>query len=796
MKRTLILCIVLLAFCISLVACGGLSQDDVDNAVNQATAPLNEKITKLEADIAEKQAKVTALEGEKTALTTEKTKLESEKKALSDQIAELEASIAAKNDEVATLNSAISALEAEKATLTAKITELEASIAEKDTEIATLNSSITALTAEKQALAEQVAGLEAENEALRNCLKGVHDYSYTSNGDGTHNKVCAVCSDTVTEPHTFDTDNACACYASGVQATQMTPTELKTALEELLALGQTNITINLAPDADSDIYIRPGAMDTMQNAIRTALSNSTVADGSVDLTINGLKTVASGFLGTVNYGNVSPEEGAAVTKVRTITLTDATSIRFSAFMDCTSLVSVFAPCVNNIELEAFSGCTSLETLSLTSEESITLGESNSAPVVFGDPSVSEQVKLILNRNKQAQVTENVFAGYTFGEVAYACADGTTAHSLSDAVAYVWNEDYTVCLAGYACSTCGYVDVVETVNATIEAMPENHYSAHTAAFENTAFETQTKQLGYVYDSQTNTYSVWSEEGLFIWRLAVVKDKTTNLTLMDDITLSTEGITVDENGKPSASNWTYVERFEGTLDGNGHSIINLRIYDKTDAYFIWHSQGSTIKNLTFVNPVVYGETPYTATLVSQITFGTSLINCHVQGGSVTAEKNGVGGLVGAVSYSSNYIYGCTNSAKVTGNNWVGGIIGSINDTGNVFVACANTGEISGNSQVGGIVGSVKSSDKLIGCYTTGGIISGNTDATVTGCYYVADSETDSMSGTTAVANEAALNSNQVADAMNASINSFNSTSSKACNYKWSVGDDGYLVPVTIE
>ena len=37
MKRTLILCIVLLAFCISLVACGGLAQDDVDNAVKILT---------------------------------------------------------------------------------------------------------------------------------------------------------------------------------------------------------------------------------------------------------------------------------------------------------------------------------------------------------------------------------------------------------------------------------------------------------------------------------------------------------------------------------------------------------------------------------------------------------------------------------------------------------------------------------------------------------------------------------------------------------------------------------------
>ena len=37
MKRTI-------QFCISLTACGGFTQDDIDNAVNDASAPLNEQI--------------------------------------------------------------------------------------------------------------------------------------------------------------------------------------------------------------------------------------------------------------------------------------------------------------------------------------------------------------------------------------------------------------------------------------------------------------------------------------------------------------------------------------------------------------------------------------------------------------------------------------------------------------------------------------------------------------------------------------------------------------------------------
>ena len=79
MKRTFTTTLMALLLCVCMIlgltACGGFTQDDIDNAVNEATSPLNEQIAALEADIAEKEAKITALEGEKTALTTEKTEL-------------------------------------------------------------------------------------------------------------------------------------------------------------------------------------------------------------------------------------------------------------------------------------------------------------------------------------------------------------------------------------------------------------------------------------------------------------------------------------------------------------------------------------------------------------------------------------------------------------------------------------------------------------------------------------------------------------------------------------------------
>lgn len=297
--------------------------------------------------------------------------------------------------------------------------------------------------------------------------------------------------------------------------------------------------------------------------------------------------------------------------------------------------------------------------------------------------------------------------------------------------------------------------------------------------------QKKLGGYTVaaDGTTTTYTVYTEAGLNAWREAVEENLATNLTLGADIILSTDGIEVT-NDKPSGSNWTYVMRFSGTLDGGGHRIVNLRMYDEEYAHFIWVVDGGTIKNLTFVNPVIYCKDRYTATLASQIVGCSSIIGCHVQGGSVTGYI-GTGGLIATISTDKNYIYGCTNSAKVTGTQWVGGIVGSGSNTDNVFAACANTGEVSGNSYVGGIVGHSKTSEELIGCYTTVGHLCGNTNATITGSYYVASGETDEEDGTTAVADAAALNSTEVVTAMNAAIDTYNSSATTQVTYKWKVG-----------
>lgn len=308
----------------------------------------------------------------------------------------------------------------------------------------------------------------------------------------------------------------------------------------------------------------------------------------------------------------------------------------------------------------------------------------------------------------------------------------------------------------------------------------------------------KQLGgYTYDETTTTYTVYTEAGLNKWREAVTENAATNLTLGADIILSTDGITVDENGKPNRSNWTrtgsYYDPFKGTLDGGGHSIVNLRSISKSADGFIAYTKDATIKNLTMVNPVVYTTGEVAAGLLVYLEASTSIINCHVQGGSIAGGYY-AGGLIGMIQLYVNYcyIYGCTNSAKVTATYDSGGILGrNVSDDGVVVIAaCANTGEISGinqdkeKSQVGGIVGQT-TIEKLIACYTTEGNLCGDTNATVKGSYYVASEERDEDDETTAVADAAELNSAEVVSAMNDAISTYNETATVKVAHQWKVG-----------
>ena len=150
-----------------------------------------------------------------------------------------------------------------------------------------------------------------------------------------------------------------------IEAESMSVDELKAAISAKLAAGETDIRINLAEDADA----------TMFSAITTALAAANIAEGSIDLTISGAKTVPEyGFFDQGNYF-ANGEKNIAGEKLKSLTLTDVETIGKYAFSACTNLEDVNMPKVVTIGDCAFNEYTKGTKLtSLDLPNATTIGE--------------------------------------------------------------------------------------------------------------------------------------------------------------------------------------------------------------------------------------------------------------------------------------------------------------------------------------------------------------------------------------------------------------------------------------
>ena len=153
--------------------------------------------------------------------------------------------------------------------------------------------------------------------------------------------------------------------------------------------------------------------------------------------------------------------------------------------------------------------------------------------------------------------------------------------------------------------------------------------------------------------------------------------------------------------SGINWDPIDRFKGTLDGNGFVIKNLTI-DRPDEDYVGlfgkiTDDGTKIQNLGLENVTIKGNNNVSAMIgYNELSSATStkIENCYVTG-TVTGN-NYVGGLTG---YGRNTaIYNCYSLADIAGNIYVAGISGHSSTIKNSF----SSGNIKGNEYVGGIIG----------------------------------------------------------------------------------------------
>jgi len=157
------------------------------------------------------------------------------------------------------------------------------------------------------------------------------------------------------------------------------------------------------------------------------------------------------------------------------------------------------------------------------------------------------------------------------------------------------------------------------------------------------------------------------------------------------------------------------FEGTLDGNGHVISNLRI--QGSEYLGLFGQlgiGAEIYDLGLENMDVNGLGAYIGCFAGS-NVGANISRCHSDG--IVTGRGSVGGLVGK-NYKGS-INQSFSAATVNGYGWVGGLVG---DNGDSIISSYSLGSITGVTSVGSLVGRNLRRGSIVMSYGAG-TVSGN-------------------------------------------------------------------------
>ncbi len=209
---------------------------------------------------------------------------------------------------------------------------------------------------------------------------------------------------------------------------------------------------------------------------------------------------------------------------------------------------------------------------------------------------------------------------------------------------------------------------------------------------------------------------------------------------------------------------VPHFEGTFDGNGHTISHLTIQGRSHLGLFGQVRSvAQIKDLGVVDVNVVGSSHYVGGLVA-VNAG-ALTGCYSTGAVTSGgsgQHYGIGGLVGS---NSGAVTRCHSTARINGTSSdAGGLVGG---NGGSLTECYSTGAVNTTGAyvgglVGGNVGTVtqcyctgmvtttgryagglvgRNGGSLTECYSTGAVsttggdvggLAGNNDGTVTRCY----------------------------------------------------------------
>ena len=241
-------------------------------------------------------------------------------------------------------------------------------------------------------------------------------------------------------------------------------------------------------------------------------------------------------------------------------------------------------------------------------------------------------------------------------------------------------------------------------------------------------------GADYETAT-TFTINSLEELKAFRDLVnggknFKGKTVNLN--SSIDLNSEEWTPIGNGS-RLSNIISGRSFQGTFNGNGNTISNLKITSGVESSligFFGGLSGATVKNINFEKIEISSLSENVGTLAGVVIGNSTISGINVKSGKLSASN--ASGVIGRLMIEGT-IESCTNAADVTASTGGGSVAGIVSkayytrkDKEMNIINCTNTGTIEGKYAAGGIVG--LSAANVKGCInnanitgpTSGGII----------------------------------------------------------------------------
>ena len=273
-----------------------------------------------------------------------------------------------------------------------------------------------------------------------------------------------------------------------IDASAMTDDELQAAVTEWLNAGRTAIAVNLAEDADK----------TMFSAITAALAADDIADGTIDLTISGAKTVPEYGFFEFNAYTANGEKNIAGDKLKSLTLTDVETIGKYAFSACTYLESVNLPQVVTIGNSAFSEWgkgTKLTSLDLPN--ATTIGNSAFA---------NSSLLISVNLPKLVTIGESAFYGCDLRILDL--PEVTTI----DSNAFGNNDNLVSCFAPKATTVGAYPWGDCSKLETLELTAAGDFTLYNNLFA----KTTTSQINLVLHKDKESQVTQNDDGTAIWK----------------------------------------------------------------------------------------------------------------------------------------------------------------------------------------------------------------------------------------------------------------------------------------